>query len=181
MMKPKQIALLGVLLLAFGGLMLLFVSNLNKDPSVLPSTFIDQPAPQFDLPILAQADANFRPEQMLGQNWVLNVWASWCVACRLEHAQLLELQQQGVTIVGLNYKDTPQGAQQWLRDWHDPYQLSVVDADGRAGIDYGVYGVPESFIIDANGIIRAKHTGPIMPADMPELLRQYKQLEQEQI
>ena len=172
-MNSKRTLLITAVVLSFGGLLALFALNLGKDPSALPSTFIDKSAPEFDLPVLAQA-SNFQPQQLRGETWLLNVWASWCVSCRLEHKQLLALQQQGLTIVGLNYKDTEPGARQWLQEWEDPYLLSVVDADGRVGIDYGVYGVPETFIIDKDGVIRAKHTGPILPDHMAGLIEQYQ-------
>ena len=99
---------------------------------------------------------------MKGQVWLLNVWASWCAACLVEHPVLLELQRTGQTrIVGLNYKDEAQAAAAWLARHGDPYVLSVMDADGRVGIDYGVYGVPETFVIDKTGVIRYKHIGPL--------------------
>ena len=168
---------LALLLLGFGGLVGLFAANLGKDPSVLPSTLLDQPAPTFSLPILGEEQSSFNPESLSGEIWLLNVWASWCIACRLEHEQLLSLQEQGVKIVGLNYKDIDAGALDWLQQWEDPYLLSVVDKDGRVGIDFGVYGVPETFMIDRQGAIRAKHTGPIMAADLPALMEQYRALQ----
>jgi len=132
------------------------------NPREVPSPFIDKPAPPFSLAQLAQPDAKFSPADMKGQVWLLNVWASWCVACRQEHPLLVELaKKKSVPIVGLNYKDKPDAARAWLAQWGDPYDLSVKDLDGRIGIEYGVYGVPETFVIDRNGVIRFKQIGPI--------------------
>jgi cytochrome c biogenesis protein CcmG/thiol:disulfide interchange protein DsbE len=132
------------------------------NPREVPSPFIDKPAPQFSLARLAQPDAQFSPADMKGQVWLLNVWASWCVACRQEHPLLVELaRKKAVPIIGLNYKDKPDAARAWLAQWGDPYDLSVKDLDGRIGIEYGVYGVPETFVIDQQGVIRFKQIGPI--------------------
>jgi cytochrome c biogenesis protein CcmG/thiol:disulfide interchange protein DsbE len=125
---------------------------------------VGKAAPPFDLPILHQPDKRFVPEDMRGKVWLLNVWASWCVSCREEHPVLVGLSKQGVLpILGLNYKDRGDDAQRWLKQFGDPYQLSVVDADGRIGIDYGVYGVPETYLIDTEGVIRYKQIGPVTP------------------
>ena len=158
-------------------LVALFVARIGDDPNTLPSTLIGDTAPAFTAPVLGKHGENFSPENMRGEVWVLNVWASWCVSCRAEHAQLITLQDRGVTLIGLNYKDSDEAARTWLRDWGDPYQLSVVDANGRIGIDFGVYGVPESFVMDAAGRVRHKHTGPIMAADVTPLLDVIKSLE----
>ena len=132
------------------------------NPREVPSPFIDKPAPMFSLAQLAQPEAKFSPADMKGQVWLLNVWASWCVACRQEHPLLVDLaRQKAVPIIGLNYKDKPDAAKAWLAKLGDPYDLSVKDIDGRVGIDYGVYGVPETYVIDKAGIIRFKHIGPI--------------------
>jgi cytochrome c biogenesis protein CcmG/thiol:disulfide interchange protein DsbE len=132
------------------------------NPREVPSPFIDKPAPLFTLGQLAQPEAKFSPTDMKGQVWLLNVWASWCVACRQEHPLLVELsKQKAVPIVGLNYKDKPDAAKGWLAQWGNPYDLSVKDIDGRIGIEYGVYGVPETFVIDKAGVIRFKQIGPI--------------------
>jgi cytochrome c biogenesis protein CcmG/thiol:disulfide interchange protein DsbE len=132
------------------------------NPREVPSPFIDKPAPMFSLTRLAQPEAKFSPADMKGQVWLLNVWASWCVACRQEHPLLVELsKRKAVPIIGLNYKDKPDAARGWLAQWGDPYDLSVRDMDGRIGIEYGVYGVPETFVIDKNGVIRFKQIGPI--------------------
>ncbi|MBS1135004.1 MAG: periplasmic protein thiol/disulfide oxidoreductase DsbE, partial [Burkholderiaceae bacterium] len=132
------------------------------NPREVPSPFIDKPAPMFSLAQLTQPEAKFSPADMKGQVWLLNVWASWCVACRQEHPLLVELsKRKAVPIIGLNYKDKPDAAKGWLAQWGDPYDLSVKDIDGRIGIEYGVYGVPETFVIDKNGVIRFKQIGPI--------------------
>jgi cytochrome c biogenesis protein CcmG/thiol:disulfide interchange protein DsbE len=136
--------------------------GLYLNPREVPSPFIGKPAPQFSLAQLAQPDRTFAPKDMAGQVWLLNVWASWCVACRQEHPLLVDLaKKKTVPIVGLNYKDKPDAAKGWLAQWGDPYDLSVKDNDGRVGIEYGVYGVPETFVIDKAGVIRFKQIGPI--------------------
>lgn len=149
-------------LAAFIVLVIFFAIGLARDPRKIPSPLIDKPAPTFDLPKLHSPEERLSPTTMKGQVWLLNVWASWCAACLVEHPVLLELQRTGQTrIVGLNYKDEAQAAAAWLARHGDPYVLSVMDADGRVGIDYGVYGVPETFVIDKTGVIRYKHIGPL--------------------
>ena len=139
--------------------------GLKLDPREVPSPLVGKPAPAFDLPLLHQPDKRFVPADMRGKVWLLNVWASWCVSCREEHPLLVELSRKGVLpILGLNYKDRDDEAQRWLKQFGNPYQLSVVDADGRTGIDYGVYGVPETYLIGPDGVIRFKQIGPITPA-----------------
>ena len=139
--------------------------GLKLDPREVPSPLVGKAAPAFELPVLSQPDKRFVPGDMRGKVWLLNVWASWCVSCRDEHPLLVELSRKGVLpILGLNYKDKGDEAQRWLQQFGNPYQLSVVDADGRIGIDYGVYGVPETYLIDAEGVIRYKQIGPITPA-----------------
>ncbi len=152
---PLALFLVLVVFLAIG---------LTRNPQELPSALIDKPAPTFRLPQLKQPDKTFSAEDMRGKVWMLNVWASWCVACRDEHPFLFEYQKSGaVPIYGLNYKDRPEDALGWLSELGDPYLLSAVDLDGRVAIDYGVYGAPESYIIDKSGTIRMKHVGPVMP------------------
>ena len=139
--------------------------GLKLDPREVPSPLVGKPAPEFALPVLHQPDKRFAPGDMRGKVWLLNVWASWCVSCREEHPVLLDLAKRGVMpILGLNYKDKGEDAQRWLKQFGDPYQLSVVDADGRIGIDYGVYGVPETYLIDGEGVIRYKQIGPLTQA-----------------
>ncbi|GAA5184491.1 DsbE family thiol:disulfide interchange protein [Niveibacterium umoris] len=136
--------------------------GLNKDPHSIPSPLIDKPAPAFRVPQLGDASKTFSPEDMRGKVWMLNVWASWCVSCRDEHPVLVAFSRTNtVPLVGLDYKDQPADAKRWLGQFGNPYSLVAVDADGRVGIDYGVYGVPETYVIDRNGVIRFKQIGPV--------------------
>jgi cytochrome c biogenesis protein CcmG/thiol:disulfide interchange protein DsbE len=141
-----------------------FAVGLQRDPREVPSPFIDKPAPAFKLQQLHDAAKPFAPEDMKGRVWMLNVWASWCVSCRVEHPLLVEMSKRNIVpIVGLNYKDQRDAGKQWLTRFGDPYVLSAYDLDGRVGIDYGVYGVPETFVIDKQGVVRYKQIGPITP------------------
>ena|SRR5690349_16503566 len=152
---PLGIFLLLVVLLGVG---------LSLDPREVPSPLINKPAPQFELPQLHDPGKTFSPQALHGKVWVLNVWASWCVACREEHPVLSEFAKSGlVPVYGLNYKDQRTDAIAWLKRYGDPYQVSLVDTDGRVGIDYGVYGVPETYVIDKQGLIRYKRIGPVTP------------------
>jgi len=156
-------------LLLFVVLVVFLAVGLNRDPHEVPSPLINKPAPAFDIPQLAQANKTFSPESMKGQVWILNVWASWCVACREEHPVLVELaNSQQAPVIGLDYKDKREDALAMLTKQGNPYVLSAFDANGRVGIDYGVYGVPETYVIDRAGIIRFKHIGPITPAVLNE-------------
>ena len=141
-----------------------FAVGLTRDPRTVPSPFIDKPAPSFRLEQLGDSRLAFAPDDMKGKVWMLNVWASWCVSCRVEHPLLVELARQRVVpIVGLNYKDRREDALPWLAKFGDPYALSAWDISGKVGIDYGVYGAPETFVIDKQGVIRHKQIGPITP------------------
>ncbi len=144
--------------------------GLNRNPSEVPSPLVGKPAPMFSLPRLdadPQAPAgtpntSFSPKEMAGKVWLLNVWASWCVSCRQEHPVLVDFAKLNIApLIGLDYKDQRADAKGWLAKFGDPYTLSVVDADGRVGIDYGVYGVPETYVIDKAGTIRFKQIGPV--------------------
>jgi cytochrome c biogenesis protein CcmG/thiol:disulfide interchange protein DsbE len=136
--------------------------GLDLKPREVPSPLIDRPAPGFELARLDDPAQAVRPEDLRGQVWLLNVWASWCVACLDEHPVLLEFSRSSpVPIYGLNYKDEREAAIAWLGKHGNPYTASVMDAQGRVGIDYGVYGVPETFLIDGEGVIRYKHIGPL--------------------
>lgn len=158
-------------LLGFILLVVFLAFGLNLDPRKVPSPFIDKPAPAFSLTQLHQPDKNFSPERMKGKVWLLNVWASWCVSCRQEHHLLMRLSKTGqVPIFGLNYKDQRFKAVDWLNKWGNPYQVSAYDNDGSVGIDWGVYGVPETFIIDKQGIVRHKHIGVIQQQDLDETI-----------
>lgn len=158
---------LGIFLILVGFLAV----GLRRDPREVPSPFIDKPAPAFTLAQLQEPGKTFSPKDMEGKVWLLNVWASWCVACREEHPVLLEFAQTGVVpLVGLNYKDGRKDGIDTLNQLGNPYQLSAFDADGRVGIDYGVYGVPETFVIDKHGVIRYKQIGPVTPEVISEKL-----------
>jgi len=168
----------------FAALVALLAIGLGLNPRDVPSPLVGKPAPAFSLNILATPDKTLSPKDMQGKVWLLNVWSSWCVSCRAEHPVLVEFSKKvDVPLIGLNYKEVRgdgeidmgkispdeerklafQRANQWLSQHGDPYKLTVMDLDGRVGIDYGVYGVPETYVIDKAGIIRMKHTGPISP------------------
>lgn len=143
--------------------------GLTLNPREVPSPLIGKPAPQFQLPLLHDADKTFSQKDAAGKVWLLNVWASWCPPCREEHPLWVELAKKNtVPIYGLNYKDKRPDAIAWLQRYGDPYVMSAYDAQGRIGIDYGVYGVPETYVIDKQGVIRFKHVGPVTPKVMNE-------------
>lgn len=147
---------------AFMVLVAFLAVGLTLDPRRIPSPLVDKPLPHFRLAQLGRPQLEFSPQDMLGQVWLLNVWASWCAGCREEHPILLDLARvRGVPVIGLNHKDQPRDAKDWLARYGDPYVLSVADHDGRAGIDLGVYAVPETFVIDRNGFVRYKQLGPV--------------------
>jgi cytochrome c biogenesis protein CcmG/thiol:disulfide interchange protein DsbE len=169
---------------AFAALVVLLAVGLNLNPREVPSPLVGKPAPAFRLAVLGKEGATMGPEDMKGKVWLLNVWSTWCVSCRQEHPVLVEFSRNGqVPVVGLNYKELRgdgeidmrrvppeqevplalKRAQGWLTEHGNPYLLTVMDIDGRVGIDYGVYGVPETYVIDKTGVIRMKHTGPISP------------------
>jgi len=164
---PLTVFVLIVGLLAYG---------LGLDPKKVPSPLIGKPAPAFSLARL-DAPAQFVTQKdLLGQVWVLNVWASWCISCRAEHEVITALSKQKLaSVIGLNYKDARADARKWLEQFGDPYTTSIMDVEGRVGIDWGVYGVPETFIIDKDGLIRYKHIGPVtmesLEAELLPLLR----------
>jgi len=136
--------------------------GLTLNPRQVPSPLIDKPAPKFQLNQLHEPEKIMSSDDNIGKVWMLNVWASWCVACRDEHPLLVQLANSGIIpIYGLNYKDERNTALQWLKRYGDPYAISIVDIDGKVGIDYGVYGVPETYVIDKKGIIRHKQIGPV--------------------
>jgi cytochrome c biogenesis protein CcmG, thiol:disulfide interchange protein DsbE len=171
-------------LIGFVVLVVLLAVGLNLNPRDVPSPLVGKPAPLFLLPQVGAPEQTFSPKDMLGKVWLLNVWSTWCVSCRQEHPVLVEMaKSKTVTLVGLNYKEVrgdgeldadkiaPEAEKKmalersnaWLSKHGNPYSLSVLDLDGRVGIDYGVYGVPETYVIDKAGLIRMKHTGPISP------------------
>lgn len=154
-------ALLGVLLAV----------GLKLDPRKIPSPLVDKPLPAFSLPTLENPSRSLSNEDFKGKVVLINVWASWCAACRQEHPLLMEVARaKQVPLIGLNYKDKRDDAQRVLQTEGNPYEVSLVDADGRVGIDWGVYGVPETFVIDKTGVIRYKYIGPISAEDWKKTL-----------
>jgi len=164
-MNKKLLIPLVVFLVLLGFLF----AGLWRDPREVPSPLIGKPAPPFKLTQLHDPAKTLTPEDMKGQVWLLNVWASWCVSCREEHPILVALgKTKVVPIIGLDYKDESSAGMKWLTQHGDPYTLSIVDRDGRVGIDFGVYGVPETFVIDKSGTIRYKQIGPITAAALEQ-------------
>ena len=161
-MRKRLLFLLPVIVLI--GIAGFFVAGLQRDPSILPSALLDEPAPDFALPPLYAEGLGLQTVDLKGQVSLVNIFASWCIPCRAEHPYFMNLAENGqVPIYGMNYKDAEEDAKQWLADLGDPYGRIGVDRDGRAGIDWGVYGVPETFVVDAEGVIRFKHVGPLTP------------------
>ena len=157
--------------IVFAVLVAFLAIGLKLDPREVPSPLVNKAAPSFSLPLLAQPSNKLTPQDLRGKVWLLNVWASWCVSCRVEHPLLVELAKTGtVALYGLNYKDKRDDAMQWLRERGDPYLQSLSDTDGRVGIDYGVYGVPETFVIDREGVIRYKQIGPLTPESLRDTI-----------
>ncbi|MDZ5460956.1 DsbE family thiol:disulfide interchange protein [Azohydromonas lata] len=165
----RRRALVPLTLLALLGLLVLLMARgLQRDPHALPSALVGQRAPALALPPL---DPGQPPaaSALLGRPWVLNVWASWCEPCTQEWPQLQQLAAQGVAVVGLNYKDDAAAARRWLqRAGRSPFETSLQDADGRAALDWGVSGVPETFIVDAQGVVRWRHAGALTPQVLQE-------------
>ncbi len=148
--------------------------GLTRDPSTLPSALIDHPVPTFELPGLEGPEGNedgLSSDDLKGQVSLVNVFASWCIPCRVEHPVLMRLAEEGIPIYGINYKDKPEQVQAWLAELGNPFKKIGADRNGRVGIDWGVYGVPETFVIDADGRIRYKFVGPIQARDLDETLR----------
>jgi len=155
-----------VIFLALAGF--LYV-GLSLDPREVPSPLVGKPAPAFTLPQLHDAKKQFSSQDMKGQVWLLNVWASWCGACKDEHPVLMDLARQNIVpIYGLDYKDKREDGEDTLRKAGDPYTLTIFDADGRVGFDYGVYGVPEPYVIDKHGVIRDKLIGAVTLQNLRE-------------
>ena len=153
----------------FVALLALLAVGLGLNPREVPSPLIGKPAPAFELPLLSAPDKTFSQKDMLGKVWVLNVWASWCAPCLVEHPQITRLALSGaVPVVGLNYKDAREDAVPWLKRNGDPFFTTVYDGAGRIAIDYGVYGVPETYVIDRKGVIRYKRIGPVTPEILKE-------------
>ncbi len=149
-------------LILFLGLAALLYAGLGRDTRTVPSPLIDKPAAAFVLPELRDANIRVDSKQFAGKPWLLNVWGSWCVACQEEHPVLMAYANNNkIPIVGLNWKDEPDTALRWLKQLGDPYDAIAVDADGDTAIDFGVYGAPETFLVDGNGVIRFKQIGPL--------------------
>ena len=162
-------------LLGLIGLVALFVFgirwNMHHDQREVLSPLIGKPAPNFSLPVFGDELRRYGTAELKGQVYLINVFASWCIACRDEHPVLMaERARLGVPLVGLNYKDEAPDAQRWLAQFGNPYDTVIVDYDGRAAIDFGVYGAPETFLIDAAGIIRYKRIGPTTPESLQKEL-----------
>jgi len=154
---------------AFAVLAVFLYIGLGLNPREVPSPLINKPAPNFNLPQLHDPAKQLSSQDMKGQVWLLNVWASWCVSCREEHPVLVELAKHNIVpIIGLDYKDKNEDGEAWLRNGGNPYTLVATDADGRVGIDYGVYGVPETYVIDKQGVIRYKQIGAVTHESLRE-------------
>ena len=178
-MMPSFVRYLTPLVL-FLALAALLYKGLALNPREVPSPLIGKPAPEFSLPELKDTSRQLSQSDFLGKVSLLNVWATWCVSCRAEHPLLMQLARQGVTIYGLDYKDSREDAKRWLQRFGDPYVANAFDADGRVGIDWGVYGTPETFVIDQRGIIRHKHIGPLTEeAIQREILPLIQQLKED--
>jgi cytochrome c biogenesis protein CcmG, thiol:disulfide interchange protein DsbE len=157
-------------LILFIALSIFLALGLKGKPGEIPSPLLNKPAPAFSAPKLNAPNEKLSPTDLKGKVWLFNVWASWCVSCRAEHPVMNQLaQQQAAIIIGLNYKDDPEAAKKWLETLGNPYNDSVMDIDGRIGIDWGVYGVPETFVMDKQGIVRYKHTGPVTEEDVQQI------------
>jgi len=157
-----------VILLALVGL---FAVGLQKDPRLVPSPLINKPAPVFSLPNLADPSFKSTPEQWRGRTVLVNFFASWCAGCQVEHPLMMQLAEQGVEIVGIAYKDDALDAQRWLARHGNPYRSVLMDLNGQVGIDWGVYGVPESFVVDGKGLILYKQIGPLTEGDWQAKVR----------
>ncbi|MRI32425.1 DsbE family thiol:disulfide interchange protein [Endozoicomonas sp. OPT23] len=159
---------------------LLYVGLFLEDKKELPSALLNDPVPEFSLPKLKQPNEIVTQETLKGQVYLLNVWGSWCPACKVEHPYLVKLAKRGVRIIGLSYKDEDADALRWLQRLEDPYTFNIVDKDGRLGVDLGVYGAPETFLVDKKGIIRYKHVGIVDQRVWVEVLKpKYGQLQKE--
>lgn len=163
----------------FIGLALFFWKGLSLDPQNLPSAQIGKRLPDFSLPQLGDPEQKVTPDSLKGQVALLNVWASWCAACIEEQVFMLQLAREAVPIYGLNYKDNTEEARRWLREWGNPYRLVAQDKEGKLAIDLGVYGAPETFLLDKEGRIRYRHVGILTEKDwQTDILPRIRQLEQ---
>lgn len=142
-------------------LLALFYAGLKLDPTAMPSALLGKPVPEFRLSLVSDENARVDQDYFKGKVSLLNIWATWCYACRIEHPYFNQLAEQGIHIVGINYKDQRQAAQKWLRDLHDPYVFSLYDHEGRLGLDLGVTGAPETYVVGKDGTIRYRHIGVV--------------------
>lgn len=147
-------------LLLFVGMAAFLFRGLSLDPRAMPSALIDRPLPEFNLPVLGQERLLSR-EDIVGEAALLNVWATWCVSCRVEHPYLIQIGASGVPIYGINYKDEDAAAGRWLAELGDPYRANIADREGSLGLDLGVYGAPETYLVDAAGVVRYRHVGVV--------------------
>jgi len=178
-MNTRRLLLFVPLLLAIG-LGIFLLKGLSLNPQELPSALIGKPFPQFEIASLQDPDRMLSREDLTGQTSLVNVWATWCPSCKIEHPQLMDIaEKEGVKIFGINYKDERESAKLWLKQYRNPYSLNIYDKEGRLGFDLGVYGAPETYILDAEGIVRYRHAGPVdkntwavMKAKIAELDRQ---------
>lgn len=170
-MRKRLLFLLPVALFAILAVYLMLGLRPERDPTLVPSAMIDKPAPDFVLPGLFDDGQGLATADLLGQVTLVNFFASWCVPCRAEHPILLRLaREEGIPLYGIAYKDKPDASRAWLADLGDPFQRIGVDLSGRTAIDFGVYGVPETYVIDGEGRIRHRHVGPLTPAMLDEVI-----------
>jgi cytochrome c biogenesis protein CcmG/thiol:disulfide interchange protein DsbE len=158
-------------LLFFAAIAGIFALGLHRDPSLIPSVLIDKPLPSFNLPAVRADDLGLASRDFRGQPMLLNMFASWCVSCRVEHPLLLDLHSRGVPVVGIDWEDQAVAGAKYLKDNGDPYARVGLDGDGRTGIDLGITGVPETFVVDKHGRVRYKQIGPIETADWENTIK----------
>ena len=162
-----------IIILTLAAIFWSYLGEIKDGKSIqdLPSALIDKPAPVFKLPSINSGDKGFDSAVLKGQVTLVNVWASWCAPCRIEHPRMMQLAREGVAIYGINYKDTPEAAKGFLAELGNPYKTIGADRTGKVSIDWGVYGYPETFVIDPKGHIRYRHVGPIMAQDLTDKIR----------
>lgn len=158
-------------LLVFAVIAAVFVLGLNRNPSLIPSVLIDKPLPSFNLPAVRSGDSGLASGDFHGQPMLLNMFASWCVSCRIEHPLLLDLRSRGVPIAGIDWEDKAVEGAKYLKENGDPYARIGLDGSGRTGIDLGITGVPETFVVDKHGRVRYKQIGPIETADWENTIK----------
>ena len=163
--------IVGIPLLLFVGVALAFTLGLDRDPTLIPSVLINRPLPAFDLPSVRTGDAGLASTDFRGKPMLLNMFASWCVSCRIEHPLLLDLHARGVPIAGLDWEDRAADGSKYLKENGDPYARAGLDASGRTGINLGITGVPETFVVDKHGRVRYKQIGPIETADWENTIK----------